>query len=255
MTPREFKKIQLEKLKKQKEKPHQKISNTFINSTIHKSTAGALKTIFYLASVLEKDDLNFKEDLNTLNIDLRQMLTYTGLTVKEIRNNFKAMQETSISFINEKKKEELMINLLPYIDFKWGKNSVELKIFSKISKLIIDVKKNYTFMDTSILMTLKNKHSLRLLPILNLITNYDPDIAKRKIYELDELNDLFGTAYKRLQDIDRFILAPTKKELDSKSKISFMYEMNFDNFGKGRPKATTIIIDVIEQKNFQPSLI
>jgi hypothetical protein len=247
MTPREFKKMKLKKLQEQKFKPHQKISNTFIQSAIHKNSAGALKTIFYLASVLEKDNINLENDLNTLKIDLRLMLKYTGLTAKEIRTNFKTMQETSISFINEVEKEELMINLLPYIDFKWGKNLVELKIFSKIAILIIDVKKSYTFVDTSILMKLKNKHSLRLLPILNLISTDDENRSKSENYELDDLNDLFGTSYKKLQDIDRFILAAVKEELDQTSKLSFKYEINFDNFGKGRPKSTNITIEVFQK--------
>lgn len=255
MTPREFKRQKLAKLQEQKAKPHQKISNTFIQSAIHKNTAGALKTVFYLASLLEKNDVDFEVDLNTLEIDLRQMLKYTGLTVKEIRNNLKSMQETSISFINEKEKEELMINLLPYIDFKWGKKHIEIKLFSKISKLIIDVKNNYTFLDTSTLMGLKNKHSLRLLPVLNLISGYDDNVAKRKVYTLSDLNDLFGTAYKNLHDISRKILAPVKEELDSSSKLSFIYEINFDNLGKGRPKATSIVIDVITKNTYQKKLI
>jgi plasmid replication initiation protein len=245
MTPREFKKIQLEKLQKQKIKPHKKISNTFIQSAIHKSTASALKIIFYLASLLEKEDINKEKELNTLLIDLRKMLKYTNLTAKDIRNNLKAMQQTSISFINEDEKEELMINLLPYIDFKWGKNQIEIKLFTKIAGLIIDVKKNYTFIDTSVLMNLKNKHSLRLLPILNVISGYDKDIPKRKIFELNDLNDLFGTNYKRLQDVARKVLEPVKNDLNSTSKISFEYEINFDNFGKGRPKATDVSIDVV----------
>jgi plasmid replication initiation protein len=255
MTPNQLKRLKLKKLKEQSIKPHRKISNTFIQSAIHKNTAGALKTIFYLASLLESDNIDFNQDINTLKIDLRKMLLYTGLTAKDIRNNLKAMQETSISFVNEELEEELMINLLPYVDYKWGKNFIELKIFTKISKLIIDVKNNYTFIDTSVLMKLKNKHSLRLLPVLNLISGYDKDIPKRKSFELYELNDLFGTSYKRLQDVARYVLSPAKEDLDSNSKLSFIFETNFDNFGKGRPKATSITIDLIQKKSVQGKLI
>lgn len=42
------------------------------------------------------------------------------------------------------------------------------------------------------------------------------------------------------------VLIPIKTELDLLSKTSFVYEMNFDNFGKGRPKAVSITIDVID---------
>ncbi len=156
------------------------------------------------------------------------------------------MQETSISFINEELEEELFINLLPYINIKWGKNEVEIKLFSKIAKLIIDVKRNYTFINTKTLMNLKNKHSLRLLPILNMINQYSDNVAKRKTYELEDINAIFGTNYKRFQEIQRKILEPVKEELDMNSKLTFLYETNFDNFGKGRPKATTITIDVID---------
>ena len=37
MTVNEFKKLQAEKLKEQKIKPMQKVSNSFIDSTLHKS--------------------------------------------------------------------------------------------------------------------------------------------------------------------------------------------------------------------------
>ena len=45
MTPREFKKLQAQKLAEQKVKPHQKISNTFIDNVINKNNANAIKTV------------------------------------------------------------------------------------------------------------------------------------------------------------------------------------------------------------------
>jgi len=246
MLPTQFKRERKERLEKAKVKPHQKISNTFIENAITHSNANAIKVVFYLASLLEKTNINTEDELNTLEIDTKQMLQYTEITAPEIRRTLKAMQETSISFINEELKEELMINLLPYINFKWGKHTVEIKLFSKIAKLIVDVKRNYTFLNTKTLMSLKNKHSLRLLPILNMISQFSDNVAKRKTYELEDINAIFGTNYKRLQEIQRKILEPVKEELDLNSKLTFLYEMNYDNFGKGRPKATTITIDVID---------
>ena len=95
-------------------------------------------------------------------------------------------------------------------------------------------------------MNLKSKHTLRLLPVLNKISQYDDNVAKRKKYELEDLNDLFGTKYRNLYDIQRKILAPVKEELDMNSKLTFIYEIKFDNFDVGRPKATSITIDVID---------
>jgi hypothetical protein len=252
MTPREFKKLQAEKLKEQKIKPIQKVSNTFIDSALHKSNLASLKTIYYLSTILDKFD--HSKSVDTLKIDLRQMLKYTEMTAQDIRNNLRSMQETSISFIDEKQKTEEYISLIPRIEFLWGKNIVEIDLYSKIAKLIIDAIGQYSFIDTKQLMKLQNKHSLRLLPILFKLSQYSPNVAKRKSYELEDLNDLFGTKYKRLVEIDRKILAPAKEELDAESKLSFVYEIDFVNLGQGRPKANKITIDLIEQKTPQGKL-
>ena len=248
MTPREFKRLQLQKLAEQKVKPHQKISNTFIENVISKNNASAIKTVYYLASILENMDLqNIQDDkIVGITINTKEMLKYTEMTMPEIKRNIKAMQETSITFVDEVQDIIEGMSLLPRYKIIAGKHRIEIDIYSRIGKMIIDVKKNYTFINTKTLMSLKSKHSLRLLPVLNRIDQYNDNIGKRKKYELQNMNNLFGTAYKRLQDIERFILVPVKEELDMNSKLTFLHEINFDNFDVGRPKATTITIDVID---------
>ena len=196
MTPRQFKKLQEEKLKEQKIKPIQKVSNTFIDSTLHKSNLPALKTIYYLATILDKFD--YTSEIDTLTIDLREMLKYTELTAKDIRNNLRSMQETSISFVDEKQQIETFITLIPFIEFQWGKNRIIVKLFSKIARLIIDAVGQYSFIDTKQLMRLQNKHSLRLLPVLFKLSQYSPNVAKRVSYELEDLNDLLEQSIKGL---------------------------------------------------------
>lgn len=248
MMPSEFKKLQAKKLAEQKVKPHQKISNTFIENVINKNNASAIKTVYYLASLLENMDLqNIQDDkIVGITIDTRQMLKYTEMNLPEIKRNIKAMQETSITFIDEEQDIIEGMSLLPRYKIIPGKHKIEIDLYSKIGKMIIDVKKNYTFINTKTLMNLKSKHSLRLLPLLNKINQYDDNVGKRKKCDLEYLNSLFGTKYKRLQDIDRFILAGAKEELDMNSKLTFLYEINFDSFDRGRPKATSITIDVID---------
>jgi plasmid replication initiation protein len=247
MMPSEHRKKKLKELEAQKIKPHQKISNTFIENTVAKNNASAIKTLFYLASILEKIDPDKVKDdkLVGLIISTRHMLQYTEMTMPEIKRNIKAMQETSITFIDEKEDTIEGMSLLPRYKIIHGKSKIEIDLYGRIAKMIIDVKSNYTFINTKTLMNLKSKHSLRLLPVLNMIAGFDEDVAKRKRYDLVAINDLFGTKYKRLVDIERKILAPIKEELDQNSELSFLHEINFDNFGKGRPKAINITIDLI----------
>lgn len=251
MTPREFMRQKAIKDQKRANKPYQKISNTFIENVINNNNASSIKTIYYLSTVLENMDLSsLKEtELVNLTIDTKNMLSYTSLNIIDIRRNIKAMQQTSITFIDEKDNTIEGMSLLPRYRIVPGVNKIEIDLFARIARMIIDVKKNYTFIDTRTLMLLKSKHSLRLLPVLNKIASYSKNVAKRKVYTLDDLNDLFGTKYTRLKEIERKILDPVKNELDMSSKLSFVYEINFESVAVGRPKASKITIDVIDNSN------
>ncbi len=244
MTRAEWKRKQREELNAQKKernaKPIQKINNSFIENVIHDSNVTALKTIWYLSSILE--DVDSTKEMITVTIDLRKMLNYTNLNAQDIRQNFKNMQKTSITFINEEEEWEEYISLIPRVEFEWGKNIIHIDLYSKIANLIVDVRKRYTLLNTHELMKLKKKHSLRLLPILNMLKQNKEETKEEKRYRLDEFNELFGTNYKNLTDIERNILLPAKEELESHKLQSFHHEINFDNLGKGRPKAMSISI-------------
>ena len=198
-----------------------------------------------------------KTDSDTLlfvEIDTKHMLKYTEMSLPEIRRNIKAMQETSITFVNEKEKTEEGINLLPRYKIKYGKHKIEIWIFKKIARMIVEVKRNYTFINTQELMKFKSKHSLRLLPLLYKIANYSDHVGKRKRMTLAELNEFFGTKYRNYYDLEHKILIPAKEELDNKSKLTFIYEFEYECLGRGRPRIREVTIDVIKRDNFQPTL-
>lgn len=271
MLPSQWKREKAEQLKAQKIKVHRKISNNFIESAIQRNNINALKTIFYIASKLNSiDNIQVKEGKEIVEIvldkdEIKKMLQYTEMTMPDVVRNVKAMQQTSITFINEVEQWEEGMSLLPLYRINYGrKQSIEINIFAKIARLIIDVKRNYTMIDTKKLMQFKSKHTLRFLPLLQRIGAYQRNIdmknddgsyttidviAKRKNLMLEDLNDFFGTSYKSLYHFEQNVLIPIKQELDLLSKTSFVYDMNFDNFGKGRPKAVSITIDVIDNSS------
>jgi len=271
MLPTEWKRQKAAKLAASKTKIHRKISNNFIESAIKNNNLSALKTIFYISSKIRTiEDIQIKEDREIVKIilnreEIKKMLQYTEMTMPDIVRNIKAMQQTSITFINEEEKWEEGISLLPLYKIHYGRNqAIEINIFTKVARLIIEVGTNYTMIDTKKLMSFKSKHTLRFLPLLQRIANYKKNvdmknadgsyttidvIAKRKKLMLDDLNSFFGTKYKTLYHLEQYVLIPIKQELDLHSKISFVYEINFDKFGKGRPKAVSITIDVIDNSN------
>jgi plasmid replication initiation protein len=159
------------------------------------------------------------------------------------------MQETSITFVEQNVFEE-HIAILPYFKFSYG-GKIEVKIFSKILNLIREVTNRFTIIDVKNLMNLKSKHSVRMILLLEMISGFSENVAKRKHYSLAELNGMFGTNYPRLKEFERKILMPVQKELNEKSKLSFIYEVEFDKediSSRGRPKAVGIVLDLIKKE-------
>ena len=248
-TVENLQKIRDEKL--QQIQPYKKISNNFVESAILKNNATPLKIIYYIASKIK--ELNFENNFNTIQLDLKEMLEYTNLTRQNIRDNIKRMQQTSITFVDEENNIESGINLLPEYHFYWNKNYVNIVLNSKIAKLIIDVTNKYTFLNTKELVKLKNKNSIRLLPVLHMINGFNAN--KYKTYSINELNALFGTNYKTFGELERSVFRKVKQELDNNSSLTFTYEFNFENLGgRGRPKATSITIIPIQKTNHQTSI-
>jgi plasmid replication initiation protein len=255
MFPSEYKEMK----RKQNKKPkvHQKISNTFIENAISKSNLSSLKTLYYLSTVLSSTDLQSMKDdkIIGIKIDKREMLKFTDLSVSTIVKTTKQMQQTAITFRDEKDGTIEGMSLLPRYKFVPNKNIVELDLYVRIAKMIVDVKRNYTNINIKELMNIRNKHSLRLLALLCRISEYSPDVSKRKHMTLDNLNELFGTKYKTWNIIERKILRPVKEELDNNSRLSFIYDPNYENLGRGRPSFLNVTIDLIQKKSVQGKLI
>lgn len=256
-TKENLAKLNTQKKIKKKSAVHQKISNNFIENSISRNNLSVLKTVYFLSTILQDFDISGckYDELIEVKIDMHDMLKFTGLTADTITRTTKIMQETSITFIDENKETQIGINLLPLYEVNYGRKKIRLKIFAKIAELIIQVKRNYTPMNIKDLMQIRNKHSLRFLPLLCKISNYSKDVAKRKKMNLEELNLFFGTKYKRWNELERKILKPVKEELDANSKLTFEYEANFEVLGKGRPSFRDVTIDLIIRKAYQPNLL
>jgi len=241
---------------KKKPKVHTKIANTFIENAITDSNVNALKTIYYLSTKLETVDMqNMKDEkIIGIRIDKREMLNYTDMSAPTLVKTTKEMQKTSITFIDEAENTIEGMSLLPRYKFVPNKNIVELDLYVRIAKMIIDVKRNYTMMNIKEIMKLRKPHSVRMLALLNRISTYKTndenewEIPKRKRMTLDELNAFFGVNYKKWNMLEISILKPVKEELDAHSTKSFIYEANYEALGRGRPSFRDVTIDVIENQ-------
>ncbi len=249
-------------LSRKKEKPVTnnlvKIKNSLIEAFVKKSNLTALKILFYLA----KDCSMAPEAESTkITLNTKQLCEYCNIDEKTLKRNVKQMTETSVSFTDE--FSESFMSVIPKAKFNYS-GKLELLMFREVLEMVVEVKNKYTTIDAEQIMKMSHKHSVRMLMLLEMIANFHRvedgvriELPKRKTYELEELNLLFGTRYPRLGEFEREILKKVKEELDNTSKLSFLYEIEYDKKPetKGRPKAMRVTIDILERKNYQGKLL
>lgn len=234
----------------QKKEPQQlcKIDNQLIEAFVKKGNLPALKILFYIAS----SNIEITSDYMKFTLNTKDVCERCNIDLKTLKRNVKQMTETSISITDE--RSESYINVLPYVKFGYdGKATFEMR--RDILELIKATKNQFTIINASKVMKLTSKHSVRMLMLLEYIKGFDEHVAKRKHYNLEEMNLMFGTNYKKMTDLERFILIPVKEELDATSKLSFVYEIHKDKATAtvGRARAVGVVIDLI-QNTPQPTL-
>ena len=227
---------------------HSKIADNFIESAITHSNISALKTIYYLSTILTEGDLEHKQDQDIikLTIDKRQTLQYTEMTAPTLIRTARQMQETSITFVDEDEVIEGMA-LVPRYRFVPNRNTIEIDLYVRIARMIVAVKKQYTHMNIKELMHLKKAHSIRMLALLNLIAKDVDGSEKTRYMTLEELQAFFGVHYANWNEVERKIIRPVKDELDTHASRSFVYEAEYEALGKGRPGFKRVQIVVIDR--------
>lgn len=254
MMPTDLIKLDNEQKKKDlKDLKYVKISNSLLECFVVKKNIIAIKIILFL-SMRSNQIKSSSNDLTVLNFSFNDLIKTIKVDKKTVLKNLLKIQETSITFVNykgEKMISQEHITVIPYLNFIVGKDNVELKIFSKILDLIKDVENRFTIINASNLIQLKNVNTIKMLGLLKIIDGYSKGVAKKKVYTLFELNSLFGVNYKNYYEFERKILIPVKEEIDQESKLTFFYDYNFEQLGRGRPSIKEVVIYLKNNENRQ----
>lgn len=225
-----------------------KVSNDFVHSIIKKNNHLTLKLLFLMVyrGVIEKGT-----NLSSIAIDIRDIKKEINLDFNHIRQNIKQIQKTLITIQDNKKVIDLV--LIPKASYEYDKQLIKIDIYNEVLNELQQLQNKYTIINLDNLLKLNNKHSIRLLTILESINRYDSFIAKTKEYTNEELNELFDTNYKGFREIERAILKPIQAELDELSNLTFIYDVlyDIDTNKVGRKPITGIKIYLKENKQRQ----
>jgi len=234
------------------------ISNPFLEAFIKNNDLVSFKVLLYIAKAKIDEVIDFsaldKDQVYKISIDLQNVAKYLNLDIRTIRNSIEKLNNTSINFrkIDENGDDvEEFVNLLPKGKINYTSSTLDVWVFGEILHQIYATSK-YSYVQANNFVALTSKHSIRMLLLLERINNFSENVAKRKTYELDELNKLFGTRYNSYSLFVDRVLIPAKKDLDIHSSISFTYVKNKDKIlRKGRARIVGITIDLT---NNQPRL-
>ena len=228
-----------------------KISNGLLECFVQKKNIIAIKIILYLS--IKSKKINFSKDkLTLLRISIDDLSKVIKTDRKTIIRNVEKMQQTSITFVTGDKKQLIeSISVIPSFKYEVGKDIVEIEVFNKVLELIKDVENRFTIINASNLIQLKNLNTIKMIGLLKMIDGYSQGVAKKRVCTVFELNNLFDVNYKNYYEFERKILKPVINELNEESSLTFFYDFNFEQKGRGRPSIKEIIIYLKNNENRQ----
>lgn len=243
-------------------KPIVAVSNKLLESVIKNNNEIALKLLLYIGQGIQKKEAKLKEQnlpipapvkITTLSLDIDNIASVCGINPERLRKSIKILQKTILSFENKEEKWVTDVQIIGKARYFWGSRTFEVDMYPEILDLVCNLERNLTIIDSTNAMRLTSAYALRFIPIIEHISGYDDNYAKRKEYNLEELNAIFGTNYKTIKSIMQNIIEPMKTEFDRVSKLSFLSQVISDPNpkGKGRPVAVGVMFDVIKN---HPSL-
>lgn len=194
-------------------------SNYLIEAS-YKLSAIEQKIILILASMIKKDDREFKSySLKIQNIlevlDLQTNNDYTYL--KEATRNLMGKV-----FTISTPKSELQTHWFSSAEYFEGRGEVEFTFDPKLKPFLLQLKERFTTYRLKEAIQLKSSFSIRMLELLR---QYEK--LGERIIELRKLRALLGIAddqYKLYADFKKRVIMPAQKELKAKTNIAFEFE-------------------------------
>ena len=243
----------LKKQEEEKEKPLYlpktlELANSLFLAFIKKNNLVGLKLCILLSGA--RGQIEYDKD-NRVKFEVEKLCDLLQISNRQLSANMKKVLEINFAFIDKEGNAGATVPIHSY-QYKKRNKEIYIEVSSQAKALFTELGKGkYSFSSANAnnLMNLKHKHSIRMQLLLEQINNFDENIAKRKRYTLKQLNGYFGVNHRSYYEFEKSILKPVQKEINSSSKLGFIYEIIDDKpSGTGRPKIKEVIIDLIEKK-------
>lgn len=183
-----------------------------------KMTALEQKIISVLASEISPSDEDFKD----YEFSIKEFISLAGTNetaiYKQIHESARRLMQKIVTF--KRGNRTITTAFLSSATTIDGEGKIILRFDPSLKPELLNLKKLFTEYRLEHILKLKSSHSIR---IYELLKQYER-IKKREI-EIDEFKNLLGIGegYDRFYDFERYVLEPSKVEINEKTDIFITY--------------------------------
>lgn len=201
------------------------------------------RLVLWLASQVNHTDKDFKEHI----LSVRDFAKIADISEDGLYSDLQALTRRlmqriiTIRHIDENRL--IQVAWLGAADYKLDKGTVALSFHPHLKPFMLELKKNFTVLNLSDVLSLKSVYAIR---IFELLKQYET-VGQRTI-QLQELREFCGVKadqYKKYNDFRRKILDIATREINEKTPISIEYQEI-----KTSRKITEIYFSISTNRNY-----
>jgi plasmid replication initiation protein len=222
------------------------VKDNFLLETKYTLSVIEQKIVLMLISQLDSIGAN---DLEYYEFNISKLLSYLSLGKKNhnfLKKMLNDLYERKVLIESEDKRVYLLSRWISSVYYNGKEGIIRLGLDSQLKPYLLNISKNFTKFPLHRVLSLNNKHSIRLYEIFK-------KVEKLKKFKIDiiELKDRLkiNDKYKVFRDFRRDFLEPVIKEINEETDINVSYEFIKDS------RKITAISFIVERKEVVENIL
>ncbi len=200
--------------------------------------------LLQVAKTLQERDIysNKMQDV-TVKYSARELADKIGVVdLRHLRGVVKSLQRCIMSFKNFEENWEMDVNIFSRGQYFAG-GEIEIRLDEYMIQFFKELNDNFTKLNIKEMVRLKSKYSIRIYELARKLQFIKKPHKKEIVYTIEEFQKMVGSNYKTWQDLERKVLIPAKKEINSSTHIYIDYEP-IKKYKKGQTKGRKGVLEV-----------
>lgn len=181
------------------------------------------RIVLWLSSQVTSFDEDFKEH----HLSVKEFADMTNTQGENLYTNLqiitRRLMQRIITIRPIGEKRLIQVAWLGAADYKIDKGIVSLSFHPHLKPFFLKLKDNFTKINFSDVMCLQSIHSTRIYELLK-----QKEYVGERIIKLEDLRDICGISsekYKQINDLQRYVLNISQREINEKTDIEISYSM------------------------------